>query len=71
MLANITRTVPRSIDEVTRLIEVYPERWRRWCSGPESARETSDSCGDGPRWLRRPGNEHSWAKLVRAYSSKK
>lgn len=25
----------RTIEEITRLIEVYPPEWRRWCSGPE------------------------------------
>jgi hypothetical protein len=25
----------RSLDEVTRLIEVYPSSWRRWCDAPE------------------------------------
>jgi hypothetical protein len=26
---------PRSLEEITRLIEVYPPEWRRWCSSPE------------------------------------
>lgn len=26
----------RSLDEITRLIEVYPPRWRRWCDAPEN-----------------------------------
>ncbi len=26
---------PRPIDEITRLIEIYPPKWRRWCSSPE------------------------------------
>lgn len=25
----------RTLAEITRLIEVYPPRWRRWCDGPE------------------------------------
>ena len=25
----------RPIAEITRLIEVYPVGWRRWCDGPE------------------------------------
>jgi hypothetical protein len=25
---------PRSLEEITRLIEVYPPSWRRWCDGP-------------------------------------
>jgi hypothetical protein len=25
----------RSLAEITRLIEVYPPDWRRWCSAPE------------------------------------
>jgi hypothetical protein len=25
----------RDIDEITKLIEVYPTRFRRWCDGPE------------------------------------
>ena len=35
MLAMASRITPRSIKEVTNLIEVYPKNWRRWCSGPE------------------------------------
>ena len=26
----------RTLDEITRLIEVYPSYWRRWCDGPEN-----------------------------------
>ena len=26
----------RDIHEITRLIEVYPLRWRRWCDAPEN-----------------------------------
>jgi len=26
---------PRSLAVITRLIEVYPPEWRRWCDGPE------------------------------------
>lgn len=25
----------RSLDEIKHLIEIYPESWRHWCSGPE------------------------------------
>jgi len=34
MLARSLRTVPRSLEEITRLIEVYPTNWRWWCDGP-------------------------------------
>ena len=34
MLANTNRTTPRSIGEITVLIEQYPESWRRWCNAP-------------------------------------
>jgi hypothetical protein len=36
MLARHLRTEPRSLDEITRLIEMYPTNWRRWCNGPET-----------------------------------
>jgi hypothetical protein len=36
MIARQTRTELRPLDEVTRLIEQYPESWRRWCSAPEN-----------------------------------
>lgn len=26
----------RSLDEIGRLIEVYPPTWRRWCDAPEN-----------------------------------
>ena len=29
------RQTPRPIDEITRLIEMYPPEYRRWCSAPE------------------------------------
>lgn len=35
MLARNLRSTPRSLAEITRLIETYPEKWRRWCSAPE------------------------------------
>ncbi len=35
MLASKLRETPRSLEEITRLILVYPEAWRRWCWGPE------------------------------------
>jgi hypothetical protein len=25
----------RSLEEISRLIEIYPPTWRRWCDGPE------------------------------------
>lgn len=25
---------PRSLDVVTKVIEVYPPSWRKWCEGP-------------------------------------
>lgn len=28
-------STPRPIEEITRLIEIYPPDWRHWCSGPE------------------------------------
>ena len=36
MLARTLRSHPRDLAEIKRLIEVYPERWRRWCHGPET-----------------------------------
>lgn len=30
------KTTPRSLEEIARLIEVYPPSWRRWCDGPEN-----------------------------------
>lgn len=27
---------PRPLAEITRLIEVYPPSWRRWCGAPET-----------------------------------
>lgn len=35
MLARNLRSTPRPIEEIARLIEVYPPEWRRWCSSPE------------------------------------
>ena len=66
MLANSTRTEPRSLDEITRLIEAYPERWRRWCSGPERSgcaclgcvRQPAPSTVDGdPEYARWPNED--------------
>lgn len=35
MLARNLRSTPRPLEEIARLIEVYPPDWRRWCSGPD------------------------------------
>jgi hypothetical protein len=35
MLSSYKRTEPRSLEEITALIEAYPEDWRRWCGAPE------------------------------------
>ena len=35
MLPRTLRSEPRPLDDVVRLIEVYPPKWRRWCSAPE------------------------------------
>lgn len=35
MIARNLRTDPRPLEEIIRLIEIYPPDWRRWCDGPE------------------------------------
>ncbi len=37
----------RPMEEIRRLIEVYPPSWRRWCNGPEMG---GCACSGCARW---------------------
>ncbi len=61
MLARNLRSTPRPLEEITRLIEVYPPDWRRWCDGPEHGGCACLGCVRQPAPSAVPGRDPEYA----------